>query len=144
MKKPWLRNPRILSILNHQQYVQGNSSGRHPGVPVPWIVGGRVNSFLILGFPNKPLGFPTQKDHFGVWNGLSTGTTIYGNTHNLRMAQHTMLQKQILWLFFQISFQKVPICLHINKFYYTYYPLTTLGPQNHETWRFIKFSYLEV
>ena len=25
------------------------------------------------GFPNKPIGFPTKDDHFGVWNG---GTTI--------------------------------------------------------------------
>ena len=27
----------------------------------------------MVGFPNKPIGFPTKKDHFGVWN---VGTTI--------------------------------------------------------------------
>ena len=32
----------------------------------------------MVGFPNKPMGFPTKNDHFGVWNG---GTPIYGNTH---------------------------------------------------------------
>ena len=31
----------------------------------------------MVGFPNKPMGFPTKNDHFGVWNG---GTTILGNT----------------------------------------------------------------
>ena len=28
------------------------------------------------------MGFPTKNDHFGVWNG---GTTIYGNTHLVKM-----------------------------------------------------------
>ena len=23
----------------------------------------------MVGFPNKPMGFPTTRDHFGVWNG---------------------------------------------------------------------------
>ena len=32
----------------------------------------------MVGFPNKPMGFPTKNDHFGVEIG---GTTIQGNTH---------------------------------------------------------------
>ena len=32
----------------------------------------------MLGFPNKPMAFPTQNDYFGVWNG---DTSILGNLH---------------------------------------------------------------
>ena len=31
----------------------------------------------MVGFPNKPMGFPTKNDHFGCF----WGTTISGNTH---------------------------------------------------------------
>ena len=31
----------------------------------------------MVGFPNKPMGFPTKNDHFGMF----WGTTIFGNTH---------------------------------------------------------------
>ena len=26
----------------------------------------------MVGFPNKPIGFPTKSDHFGVWIGGTT------------------------------------------------------------------------
>ena len=39
----------------------------------------------MVGFPNKPMGFPTRNDHFGVWNG---GTPIFGNTQYIQKDQH--------------------------------------------------------
>ena len=38
----------------------------------------------MVGFPNKPMGFPTKNDHFGVWNG---GTPIFGNTQYIQKDQ---------------------------------------------------------
>ena len=32
----------------------------------------------MVGFPNKPIGFPIKNDHFGVWNGGKP--TIYKET----------------------------------------------------------------
>ena len=29
-------------------------------------------SYKMVGFPNKPMGFPIKNDHFGVWNGDTT------------------------------------------------------------------------
>ena len=39
----------------------------------------------MVGFPNKPMGFSTKNDHFGVWNG---GTPIFGNTQYIQKDQH--------------------------------------------------------
>ena len=38
----------------------------------------------MVGFPNKPMGFSTKNDHFGVWNG---GTPIFGNTQYIQKDQ---------------------------------------------------------
>ena len=54
-------------------------------IGVIWRYGGFPK---MVGFPNKPMGFPTKDDHFGVEIG---GTTVEGNTH---MAGKNVLLKQ--------------------------------------------------
>ena len=41
----------------------------------------------MLGFPNKPMAFPTQNDHFGVWN---ADTSILGNLHIIYIYIYTL------------------------------------------------------
>ena len=36
----------------------------------------------MVGFSNKPMGFPTKNDHFGMF----WGTTIFGNTHMVNIS----------------------------------------------------------
>ena len=64
------------NVKNCSKFRQGNWEKELDATHVPkYTIWGFPK---MVGFPNKPMGFPAKNDHFGVWNG---GTTIWGNTH---------------------------------------------------------------
>ena len=81
----------------------------------------------MVGFPNKPMGFPTKHDHFGVWNGVPPfqETPIYNRINGL-MPGHlwrwkiyndilddpaaVVLPRHVLGLGSELSHEKTLVC----------------------------------